>query len=117
MPVTMPQWAMRMKACLNGGRPVPATAADLAVAAAGAVAAGADALHVHPRDRGGAESLLAEDVGAAGAAIRAGCPRVPGGGSTGLWVTGGGAPPRAAPVPGWGGPAGRPRLPPGDVHG
>jgi uncharacterized protein (DUF849 family) len=107
---------MRMKACLNGGRPVPATTTDLAVAAAGAVAAGADALHVHPRDRGGAESLLAGDVGAAVAAIRAVCPGVPVGVSTGLWMTGGDARRRAALVRAWAGLTARPDFASVNVH-
>ena len=63
-----------LQACLNGGRPpgqAPATPAALASAAADAVAAGAQGLHVHPRDAGGSESLLPGDVGAAVAAVRA----------------------------------------------
>jgi uncharacterized protein (DUF849 family) len=53
----------RVKACLNGGRrrdehpAVPVTAAQLAASASAAVAAGAEAIHLHPRDEGGAESL------------------------------------------------------------
>jgi uncharacterized protein (DUF849 family) len=92
---------MRMKACLNGGRPSPATATELAEAAAGAVAAGADALHVHPRDTTGQESLVAEDVGAAVASIRAACPGVRVGVSTGLWMAGGDARRREALVRAW----------------
>jgi uncharacterized protein (DUF849 family) len=84
----------RLKACLNGGRDpaehlaVPVTPAQLADAAAAAVAAGAEALHVHPRGHDGRESLRAADVGAAVAAIRSASPQAPVGVSTGLWITG-----------------------------
>jgi uncharacterized protein (DUF849 family) len=84
----------RLKACLNGRRDpaehpaVPVTPAQLAAAGAGAVAAGAEALHVHPRDAEGRQSLRAADVGAAVAAVRAACPGIPVGVTTGLWVTG-----------------------------
>jgi uncharacterized protein (DUF849 family) len=97
----------RMKACLNGQRAhddhpaVPVTTAELAVAAAGAVAAGAEAVHLHPRDDAGRESLLAADVGAAVAAVRQACPGTPVGVTTGLWVTGGDADARRAAVAGW----------------
>ncbi|GAA4965540.1 3-keto-5-aminohexanoate cleavage protein [Actinoplanes utahensis] len=83
----------RIKACLNGGRrpgehpAVPVTPAELAVQAAGAVAAGAEALHLHPRDHTGAETLHADDVGAAVAAVRRSCPGVPVGVTTGLWIS------------------------------
>ena len=84
-----------MQVCLNGSRArdehpaVPVTPAELARAAAAAVAAGADSVHLHPRDRDGAESLDAADIGAAVAAVRASCPGTPVGVSTGLWITGG----------------------------
>jgi uncharacterized protein (DUF849 family) len=82
----------RIKACLNGKRSaadhpaVPVTPSQLADAAAAAVAAGAEAVHVHPRDGAGDQSLLAADVGAAVAAIRAACPATPVGVTTGLWA-------------------------------
>jgi hypothetical protein len=66
----------RIKVCMNGGRArgeypaVPVTAGELATAAAAAVAAGAEAVHLHPRDGGGAESLRVEDVAAAVTAVR-----------------------------------------------
>jgi uncharacterized protein (DUF849 family) len=94
----------RLKACLNGNRPasrVPATPAELAAAGAAAVAMGAEALHVHPRSADGRESLAAGDVGAALTTIRAACPGVPVGVSTGLWITGQDAARRAALVAGW----------------
>lgn len=99
----------RVKACLNGGRDpaehpgVPVTPGELAVSAAAAVAAGAEALHVHPRGSNGRESLRAADVGAAVAAIRAASPRVPVGVTTGLWVTRGDVVGRRDDVADWAG--------------
>ena len=83
----------RIKACLNGRRSpadhpaVPVTPDQLAAAAATAVPAGAEAVHVHPRGADGRESLRAADVGAAVAAVRNACPDTPVGVTTGLWVT------------------------------
>jgi uncharacterized protein (DUF849 family) len=97
----------RIKVCLNGSRQraghpaVPVTPAELAREAAGAVAAGAEAVHLHPRDCGGAESLAAGEVAAAVAAVRRACPGTPVGVSTGLWITGGNAAARRAAVAGW----------------
>ena len=102
----------RVKACLNGGRDpaehpaVPVTPGQLAAASAAAVAAGAEAIHVHPRGSDGRESLRAADVGAAVSAIRAASPRVPVGVTTGLWVTGGDVVARRDDVADW------TRLPP-----
>jgi uncharacterized protein (DUF849 family) len=99
----------RLKACLNGKRSqaenpaVPVTPAELARDAAAAVAAGAEAVHLHARGRDGAESVRAADVGAAVAAVRAACPGTPVGVSTGLWITGGDAAARHAAVAGWAG--------------
>jgi uncharacterized protein (DUF849 family) len=93
---------VRIKACLNGRRAasahpgVPVTATQLALAARVSVAAGAQALHIHPRAADGQESLLARDVGAAVAAVRTACPGTPVGVTTAQW---------AAP-----GPAARQRL-------
>jgi uncharacterized protein (DUF849 family) len=84
----------RIKACLNGRRApgehpaVPVTPAQLAAAASATVAAGAEAVHLHPRGSDGRESLRAADVGAAVAAVRNACPQTPVGVTTGLWVTG-----------------------------
>ncbi|MEV4133470.1 3-keto-5-aminohexanoate cleavage protein [Dactylosporangium sp. NPDC049742] len=84
----------RIKVALNGGRrpgahpALPCTPAELAAAAREAVAAGAEAVHLHPRDAGRRESLDAADVGAAVAAVRETCPSTPVGVTTGLWVTG-----------------------------
>src|SRR4051794_20986847 len=107
---------MMMKACLNGGREFPATPADLAAEAARAVAAGAAALHVHPRAADGRESLVAADVGAAVTAIRAACPGVPVGVSTGLWMTAGDAARRSALVGEWSDLPDRPDFASVNVH-
>ena len=99
----------RIKACLNGRRSrrehpaVPITPAELAESGRAAVAAGAEALHVHARGAGGAESVRAADVGAAVTAIRRSCPGTPVGVSTGLWITGGDPAARHAAVAGWAG--------------
>ncbi|MFI2713202.1 3-keto-5-aminohexanoate cleavage protein [Micromonospora sp. NPDC018662] len=81
-----------LKACLNGGRrrdehpAVPLTPAELAADAARCAAAGVAAVHVHPRDDDGAESLAPAVVAAAVDAIRAACPGLPVGVSTGAWI-------------------------------
>jgi uncharacterized protein (DUF849 family) len=68
---------MAIQACLNGGRTrdehpaVPVSAAELAAAARAARAAGASSVHVHPRDRRGAQTLEALACDAAVQAIRA----------------------------------------------
>jgi uncharacterized protein (DUF849 family) len=99
----------RMQACLNGGRSqsdhpaVPLTPAELATAAAEAVAAGAEALHLHPRAADGTQSVLAADVGAAVAAVRTACPGTPVGVSTGLWITAGDPVARHTAVRAWAG--------------
>jgi uncharacterized protein (DUF849 family) len=77
-----------VKACLNGGRTreehavVPLTAAELAADAVAARRAGAFAVHVHPRDAAGIETLDAAACDAAVAAIRAAVPGLPVGLST-----------------------------------
>lgn len=82
----------RLQVCLNGGRGghehpgVPLTPARAAASALAAVAAGAEAVHLHPRDTDGRESLSPADVGAAVTAVRR--AGVPVGVSTGLWITG-----------------------------
>ena len=62
------------------------TPAELARDARAVVAAGAGALHVHPRDQAGAETLDAAACAAALAAIRNACAGVPVGISTGAWI-------------------------------
>jgi uncharacterized protein (DUF849 family) len=97
----------RIKVALNGSRrpgahpALPCTPAELAVAARDAVAAGAEAVHVHPRDAGGHESLDPADVGAAVAAIREACPATPIGVTTGLWISDGDVAARQRAVAGW----------------
>jgi len=81
-----------VKGCLNGSREpgahpaLPLTAAQLAAAARGAAAAGAFAVHVHPRRADGAQTLQPGPCGEAVAAIRAACPGLPVGLSTGAWI-------------------------------
>jgi uncharacterized protein (DUF849 family) len=83
---------MLIKACLNGSREpgahpaLPLTPAQLADAARNAVAAGAGALHIHPRRADGSQSFEPDDVAAAIAALRAACPGVPIGSTTAAWV-------------------------------
>lgn len=89
-----PRRPVLVKACLNGTRSraehdaIPLSPEDLAVEAARAVAAGAGALHVHPRRADGSETLEGEACGAAVQAIQAACPGVPVGLSTGVWIEG-----------------------------
>jgi uncharacterized protein (DUF849 family) len=79
---------VRVKACLNGARTreeqaaVPLTPAELAADAHAVRAAGAFAVHVHPRDRSGAQTLSRDACDAAVAAIRAAAPGLPVGLST-----------------------------------
>ncbi|MFC0508644.1 3-keto-5-aminohexanoate cleavage protein [Micromonospora costi] len=81
-----------LKACLNGGRrrdehlAVPVTPAELAADAARCAALGVAAVHVHPRDETGAESVRPEAVAEALTAIRAARPGLPVGVSTGAWI-------------------------------
>jgi len=71
---------MAVQACLNGGRmrgehpAVPLTPAELAAEAVAVRQAGAFAVHVHPRDAGGAQTMAARACDAAVAAIRAAVP-------------------------------------------
>ena len=96
-----------VKCCLNGGTTreehpaVPLTPSELAAEARAAVAAGAGAVHLHPRDLDGAETLEAEPLDAAVVAVRESCPGVPIGVTTGVWAAGGSAEARTAAVAGW----------------
>lgn len=82
---------MVLKACLNGARTqqdhprCPVTPAELAADAAAVVAAGAEALHLHPRDVDGRESIAPDVVAVTLDAIRA-VVDVPVGITTGAWV-------------------------------
>ncbi len=75
-----------LKVCVNGGRGrhdrVPTTPAEVAASVVAAVAAGADAVHVHPRDERGVQTLDADLVARTLAAVRAAVPDVPVGVST-----------------------------------
>src|SRR5207244_897872 len=81
-----------IKACLNGSRSpdqhpaVPASPEQLAAEAQRAVAAGAGALHVHPRAADGSETLDPAACDAAVLALRHACPGVPVGLSTGAFI-------------------------------
>jgi uncharacterized protein (DUF849 family) len=96
-----------LQACLNGQRPrddhpaVPLTADELAADARRAVAAGAAELHVHPRAPDGRDTVEPDAAGATVRAIRAACPGVPLGLTTGLWTTDGDAERRHAGVEAW----------------
>ncbi|HWF52009.1 MAG TPA: 3-keto-5-aminohexanoate cleavage protein [Solirubrobacteraceae bacterium] len=79
---------VRVKACLNGARSraehpsVPLTPHELAADAVAVRKAGAFAVHLHPRDGSGAQTMAARTCDAAVAAIRAAAPRLPIGLST-----------------------------------
>lgn len=96
-----------IKVCLNGSRQpgdhpaLPVTPQQLAESALGAVAAGAEAIHLHARGGDGAESLRADDVAAAVGAVRRAVPGVSIGVTTGLWITDGDAARRHALVAQW----------------
>jgi uncharacterized protein (DUF849 family) len=81
-----------LKACLNGGLhrdqhpAVPITSAELAADAARCRDAGAAAVHAHPRDDDGRETLGAAAIAAAVTAVREACPGLPVGVSTGEWI-------------------------------
>ena len=83
---------MLLKAAINGRRSlrdhpgIPINPRQQAHHARLAVAAGARAIHVHPRNANGQESLLSADVAAALGAIREACPGTPIGVSTGAWI-------------------------------
>lgn len=82
---------MLLKACLNGARlagehpALPLTIEAMAADAIGCVAAGAGAIHLHPRDADGRESLAAPIVDETVRRVRRACG-VPVGVATGAWV-------------------------------
>jgi uncharacterized protein (DUF849 family) len=84
---------MLIKAAINGGRTraehpgIPITPEEQATEAAAAVTAGAGAVHVHVRASDGRESLASSDLIRALESIRASCPGVPVGISTGAWIS------------------------------
>jgi uncharacterized protein (DUF849 family) len=81
-----------LQACLNGSRApdehpaLPVTPEQLAEAARTAVDAGAETLHIHPKDGDGKDSLAPDLVAAAVSAVRAAAPGVPVGTTTGAWA-------------------------------
>lgn len=80
-----------IQAAINGTRTpehpaIPVTPAQQAREAAAAVLAGAGAVHVHARRPDERESLDPDDVARALEAIRAACPGIPVGVSTGAWI-------------------------------
>jgi uncharacterized protein (DUF849 family) len=83
---------MLIKACLNGSRKLgdhpllPVKPEELARDAVAVVTVGARALHIHPRDAAGQQSLAAEDQAAALVAIRERCPGLSVGVSTAIWI-------------------------------
>ncbi|MGH2908350.1 MAG: 3-keto-5-aminohexanoate cleavage protein [Solirubrobacteraceae bacterium] len=85
---------MAVKACLNGGRTrsehpaVPQTPSELAADAFAVRRAGAFAVHVHPRDVDGIQTMKAVACDAAVAAIRAAVPGMPVGLSTSEAIVG-----------------------------
>jgi uncharacterized protein (DUF849 family) len=78
-----------LQACLNGSRQrgehaaLPLTPAEIA---ADAAVAGVDAVHVHPKDGDGTDTVAAERVAAVVSAVRAGVPGLPVGVTTGAWT-------------------------------
>jgi uncharacterized protein (DUF849 family) len=100
---------MLIQACLNGGTTraehpaVPLTPAELAAEALAAKLAGAQALHLHPRDETGGQTLAPEDVLAAVAAVRA-ATGLPVGVTTGIWTVDGDVARRLGLVERWSGP-------------
>lgn len=83
---------MLLKACLNGSRlpeehpSLPVTPQALARNVTLVVAAGAGAVHLHPKDAAGTDSLDAAEVSAAVRAVRETSPQVPVGVTTGAWT-------------------------------
>ena len=98
-----------LQAALNGGTTrgehpaVPLTPAELASEARAAQLAGAGAFHLHPRDDSGEQTLVAEHVLAAVAAVR-GATALPVGVTTGIWTVDGDVRRRLELVACWTGP-------------
>lgn len=83
---------MWLRACLNGSRTVgshptlPLTPTQLGEEGRKAIDAGAVALHIHPRNHEGNESLEAEVIGVALKELRKMCPGIPLEVSTAAWI-------------------------------
>ena len=88
----MPGNPTYLKACVNGARTpdqhpaLPVTPEQLADAAVAAHRAGAQAVHLHPKTANGTDSLVADAVDAAVAAVRHKVPGLPLGVTTGYWA-------------------------------
>lgn len=88
----MDEQAFYLKACINGVRTpeehsaLPVSPDQLAAEAMAAHGAGARAVHLHPKDDRGVDSLLAVDVAAAVVAVREALPGLPLGVTTGFWA-------------------------------
>ncbi|WP_116209430.1 3-keto-5-aminohexanoate cleavage protein [Streptomyces olivoreticuli] len=82
-----------LQVCLNGAgnraqcAHLPVTPQQLAAAARDAVAAGAQDIHLHPKDHDGEDTLESTAVAAALTAVRAAVPGIPLGVTTGAWAT------------------------------
>jgi uncharacterized protein (DUF849 family) len=82
-----------LQVCLNGSRSraecahLPVTPQELATAARGAVAAGAQDIHLHPKNRNGEDTLDPAIVAAALTAVRTAVPNTTVGVTTGAWAT------------------------------
>lgn len=81
-----------IKVCVNGVRTpadhprIFADPIDTAAEAAAGIAAGAAAVHVHPKSADGCDSLRGSDVDRFVAAVRTMCPGVPVGVTSGAWA-------------------------------
>lgn len=88
----MPGTTIYLKACVNGARTpdehpaLPMTPQQVAAETVAAHAAGARAVHLHPKNADGADSLRPSDVEAAVAAVRQAAPGLPLGVTTGFWA-------------------------------
>jgi uncharacterized protein (DUF849 family) len=82
-----------LQVCLNGSRSraefahLPVTPDELAVAAVDAVRAGAEDIHLHPKNAAGEDTVEPACVAAAVTAVRTAVPGVPVGVTTGAWTT------------------------------
>jgi uncharacterized protein (DUF849 family) len=82
-----------LQVCLNGARVpaecarLPVTPQELAAAGRAAVAAGAQDIHLHPKNRDGEDTLDPGAVAAALTAVRAAVPGIAVGVTTGAWTT------------------------------
>ncbi|MGH3676558.1 MAG: 3-keto-5-aminohexanoate cleavage protein [Mycobacterium sp.] len=88
----MPGPKTYLKACINGARTpevhpnLPVTPEQLAAEAVAAHRAGAKAVHLHPKNADGVDSLRRDIVDEAVSAVRHAAPGLPLGVTTGLWA-------------------------------